>query len=65
MESFMSPKFINLLKSPTVYNALYYVWRNLEEKLLKKKKIGSIFMDLYKAFDTADRSLLVLKLSVY
>ena len=46
METFVSPKFSNLLTG---------FWKLLH-LIEKKKKIGAIFMDLSKVFDTIDHS---------
>ena len=38
---------------------------SLEMLLIKEKKVGTIFMDLCKAFDTFNHNLLLAKLNAY
>ena len=65
----MSDKFSKYLtrfrKDHNTQHALLNMIENWKSNLNKGNKIGAIFMDLSKVFDTLDRSLLIAKLEAY
>ena len=69
IKTYMSDKFSKYLtefrKNHNTQHALLNMIENWKSNLNKGNKIGAIFMDLYKAFDTLDHSLLIAKLEAY
>ena len=65
MQSKFSKHLTGIHKNHSTQNALLAMIEKLRTILNKKLKIGVIFMDLPKAFDTLDYSLLLAKLSAY
>ena len=65
----MSDKFSKYLtrfrKDHNTQHALLNMIENWKSNLNKGNKIGAIFMDLSKVFDTLDHSLLIAKLEAY
>ena len=64
-ESKFSPLLTEFRKNRTTQNALLNMIEKWKHALDKCKKVGSIFMDLSKAFDTLKHNLLLAKLNAY
>ena len=52
-------------KNYITQNALLVMTKKSKTVLNKKLRVGALFMDLSKAFDTLDHSLLLVKVSAY
>ena len=65
----MRNKFLKHLKgfrkNHNTQNALLVMIEKWKTTLNKNLKVGALFMDFYKAFDTLDHSVLLAKLSAY
>ena len=64
-ESSFSPLLARLRKNHGTQNALLYMIEKWKHPLDNGKKVGTIFMDLSKAFDTLNYNLLLAKLNAY
>ena len=60
-----SPLLVGFRKNHSTENALLNIIEKWKHALDKGKKIGTIFMDLSKAFDTLNHNLLLAKLNAY
>ena len=69
IDTYMSDEFSKYLtrcrKIHNTQHALLHVIENWKSNLNKRKRIGAIFMDLPKGFDTLHHSLLIDKLEAY
>ena len=65
MQSKFSKHLKGFRKNHSTQNALLVMIEKWKTILNKKLKVGALFMDLPKAFDTLDHSLLLAKLSAY
>ena len=65
MQSKFSTHLTGSCKNHSTQNALLVMIEKWKTILNKKLKVGALFMDLSKVFDTLDRSLLLAKLSAY
>ena len=59
------PLLIGFRKNHSTKNALLNIIEKWKHALDRGKKVGTIFIDLYKAFDTLDHNLLLAKLNAY
>ena len=64
-ESKFSPQLTGFRKNHSTQNALLNMIEKWRHALDKGKKVGTIFMDLSKAFDTLNHNLLLAKLDAY
>ena len=64
-ESMFSPQITGFRKNHSTQNALLNMIEKWRHALDKGKKVGTIFMDLSKAFDTLNHNLLLAKLDAY
>ena len=64
-ESKFSPQLTGICKNHSTQNALLNMVEKWKHALEKGKKVGPIFMDLSKAFDTLNHNLLLAKLDAY
>ena len=64
-ESKSAPLLTGFLKNHSTQNVLLNMTEKWKHVLDKGKKVGTIFMDLSKAFDTLNQNLLLAKLNVY
>ena len=64
-ESKFSPQLTGFRKNHSTQNALLNMIEKWRHALDKGKKVGTIFMDLSKAFDTLNHNLLFAKLNAY
>ena len=64
-ESRFSPLLAGFRKNHSTQNALLNMIEKWKHALDKSKKVGSIFMDLSKAFDTLNHNLLLAKLNAH
>ena len=64
-ESKFSPQLTGFRKNHSTQNALLNMIEKWRHTLDKGKKVGTIFMDLSKAFDTLNHNLLLAKLDAY
>ena len=64
-ESKFSPQLTVFRKNHSTHNALLNIIEKWRHALDKGKKVGTIFMDLSKAFDTLNHNLLLAKLDAY
>ena len=64
-ESKFSPLLTGFRKNHSTQNALLNMIEKWKHALDKGKKVGTIFMDLSKAFDTLNHNLLLAKLNAY
>ena len=60
-----SPNIFKDLLRIIIQHALLNILENWKSNLSKENKVGAIFMDLSKAFEALDHSLLIAKLEVY
>ena len=65
MQSKFSKHLTGFWKIHSTQNALLVIIEKWKTILNKKLKMGALFMDLTKAFDTLDHSLLLAKLSAH
>ena len=65
MQSKFSKHLTGFRKNHSTQNALLVMIEKWKTILNKKLKVGALFIDLLKAFDTLDHSLLLAKLSAY
>ena len=65
LESKFSPQLTRFHKNYGIQNALLNMIEKWKHALDKGKKVGTIFMDLSKAFDTLNHNLLLAKLDAY
>ena len=69
MNLFFESEFLPLLtgfrKNHTTQDALLNMIEKWKQALEKGKKVGTIFMDLSKAFDTLNHNLLLAKLNAF
>ena len=65
MQSKFSKHLTGFRKDHSTRNALLVMVKKWKTILNKKLKVGALFMDLSKAFDTLNRPLLLAKLSAY
>ena len=65
MQSKFSKHLTGFCKNHSTQNALLVMIEKWKTILNKKLKVGALFMDLSKAFDTLEHSLLLAKLSVH
>ena len=64
-ESRFSPLVVGFRENHSTQNALLNSIEKWKHALDKGKKVGAIFMDLNKAFDTLNHNLLLVKLNTY
>ena len=65
MQRKFSKHLTDFRKNHCTQNALLVMIEKWKTIVNKKLKVGALFMDLLKAFDTLDHSLLLAKLSAY
>ena len=65
IKSKFSPQLTGFRKNHSTQNALLNMIEKWKHALDKGKKVGTIFMDLSKAFDTLNHNLLLAKLNAY
>ena len=65
MENKFSPYLCGFRKNHNAQNSLLKMIKNWKKQLENDEKVGIIFMDLSKAFDTINHSLLLAKLKVH
>ena len=63
IKSKFSPQLTGFRKNHSTQNALLNMIEKWKHALDKGKKVGTIFMDLSKAFDTLNHNLLLAKLN--
>ena len=65
IESKLSKKLCGFRKRYSTQHALLLLLKNWQEGLNKKEKIGTLLMDLSKAYDCIPHDLLIAKLEAY
>ena len=65
MQSKFSKHLTGFPKNHSTQNVLLVMIEKWKTILSKKLKVGALFMDLSKVFDTLDHSLLLAKLNAY